>query len=110
MKPFTKLLSTGVTLLVVMAPMPTLAADADNGAALYESVAVAATINGIAYTDANCETCHSAAVYQRENRLIKSLPSLVAMVERCNSNLDVGWFPDEVSDVAAYLNRQYYHF
>jgi len=97
-------------LLALLICPPAYAADADNGEQLYQSVAVEMSVNGLTFKDANCETCHSNQVYQRENRIIKSYPSLVAMVERCNTNLDAGWFPDDVEDVAAYLNRTYYHF
>ncbi len=97
-------------LIIVLLCGPAYAADAENGEQLYNSVSVEMTLNGLTFKEANCETCHSAKVYQRDNRIIKTYPSLVAMVERCNTNLDAGWFPDDVEDVAAYLNRAYYHF
>ena len=84
------------------------AADADNGAELYHEVELERTIRGEQYTDANCETCHEASFYQREDRKVTTFAKLEAMVEGCNTNLDVGWFPEDVSDVAAYLNREYY--
>ncbi|WP_372737759.1 hypothetical protein [Neptunomonas sp.] len=86
------------------------AGDADNGAELYHEVELERTIRGEQYTDANCETCHEASFYQREDRKATTFAKLEAMVEGCNTNLDVGWFPEDVSDVAAYLNREYYKF
>ena len=86
------------------------AADADNGAELYHEVELERTIRGEQYTDANCETCHAASFYLREDRKVTTLSKLEPMVEGCNTNLDVGWFPEDVSDVAAYLNREYYKF
>ncbi len=86
------------------------AADADNGAELYHEVELERTIRGEQYTDANCETCHDASFYQRENRKVTTFAKLEVVVEGCNTNLDVGWFPEDVSDVAAYLNREYYKF
>ncbi len=86
------------------------ASDADNGAELYHEVELERTIRGEQYTDANCETCHAPAFYQREDRKVTTFAKLEAMVEGCNTNLDVGWFPEDVSDVAAYLNREYYKF
>lgn len=84
------------------------AADADNGAELYHEVELERTIRGEQYTDANCETCHENSFYQREDRKVTTFAKLEATVEGCNTNLDVGWFPEDVSDVAAYLNREYY--
>ncbi|SFG59488.1 hypothetical protein [Neptunomonas qingdaonensis] len=86
------------------------AGDADTGAELYHEVELERTIRGEQYTDANCETCHEASFYLREDRKVTTFAKLEAMVEGCNTNLDVGWFPEDVSDVAAYLNREYYKF
>jgi len=84
------------------------AADASNGEQLYQDVAIERVIRGEQYTDANCETCHSSAVYTRDNRRVNTFARLVAQVEMCNTMLDVGWFPDEVTDVASYLNEKFY--
>jgi hypothetical protein len=35
---------------------------------------------------------------------------LLAQVRYCNAQLGSGYFPDEEAHVAAYLNKQYYHF
>lgn len=86
------------------------ATDVEEGKALYESVALERTIRGEVYSDANCETCHSSDIYTRPNRRVNTYPRLEAQVEMCNTMLDVGWFPDEVSAVATYLNQKYYKF
>lgn len=86
------------------------AADPEMGQQLYQDVAIERTIKGQHYTDANCETCHQASFYQRDDRKVSSIAALEAYVEGCNTNLDVGWFPDEVADVAAWLNQEYYRF
>jgi len=99
------------SLVIVGLPVSVLqAADADNGEALYKEVELERTIRGEHYTDANCDTCHQPAFYQREERKVTSYAKLESFVEGCNTNLDVGWFPEDVSDVAAYLNREYYKF
>lgn len=100
---------TAVSLLVV--PLQAVyAGDVDNGKALYHEVEIERTIRGEVYTDANCETCHQSSLYTSESRKVSSYAKLEAFVEGCNTNLDVGWFPDDVADVASYLNRDFYKF
>lgn len=98
--------------IAVMIGLPATAgaADADNGKVLYEAVQLERIIRGVAYSDANCETCHDTAYFQRKERAATSYAKLKGWVEGCNTTLDVGWFPDEVEDVAAYMNRAFYHF
>lgn len=63
-----------------------------------------------------CDACHAQkwtndgkAVYRPAGRI--STPSLLqSMVESCNTNMNLGMFPEEVTDVAAALNQAYYHF
>ena len=86
------------------------AGDADSGLELYQEEEIERTISGEHYTDANCETCHAAEIYLREDRKATTYAKLESRVEGCNTNLDVGWFPEDVSDVAAYLDREYYKF
>lgn len=90
--------------------VPVMAADPESGKELYGDVEIERTIRGIEYTDANCETCHEASFYSRADRKVTTYAKLEAFVEGCNTNLDVGWFPEDVSDVAAYLNKEFYHF
>jgi len=97
------------TLLILVCGMVS-ASEAEQGKALYESVALERTIRGEVYTDANCETCHSSDIYTRQNRRVHTYSRLEAQVEMCNTMLDVGWFPDEVSAVANYLNQKFYKF
>lgn len=101
---------TIAALLMVVVSTPVWAGDPAVGQALYQDVALERTIKGQHYTDANCETCHQASFYQRSDRKVTSKALLETYVEGCNTNLDVGWFPDEVTDVAAWLNMEYYKF
>lgn len=87
-----------------------MAADADNGKVLYEAVQLERIIGGVAHSDANCETCHDTAYFQRKDRAATSYAKLKGWIEGCNTNLDVGWFPDEFEDVTAYMNRAFYRF
>ncbi len=101
---------TAVAIFMVVFSATAWAGDPESGRALYQDVMLERTIKGQHYTDANCETCHQASFYQRSDRKVTSLAMLETYVEGCNTNLDVGWFPDEVTDVAAWLNREYYRF
>ena len=62
-----------------------------------------------------CVACHvkkvggnGSAIY-RPNGRINTLGFLRGMVEQCNTELNLGLFPDEVTSIAAVLNRDHYH-
>lgn len=63
-----------------------------------------------------CTECHmrkvggdGSAIYRPTGRI--STPGFLrGMVEQCNTELNLGMFPDEVSSVAAVLNRRWYRF
>lgn len=64
-----------------------------------------------------CEQCHDAkkpagakSMYQRPGSRITDMPKLKAMVAMCNSELNLGLFPEDEEHVAAYLNDTYYRF
>ena len=64
--------------------------------------------------DNKCAACHKqktggdgSAIYRSSGR-ITSLGALRGMVEQCNTNLNMGLFPEEVTSIAAVLNRDYY--
>jgi len=106
-------IKTGILAAVISVsamPLTAAAADPENGKELYHEVEIEKTIQGIEYTDANCETCHETSFFSREDRKVTSYAKLEAFVEGCNTNLDVGWFPEDVSDVSAYMNREFYKF
>lgn len=61
-----------------------------------------------------CAACHQqkvggdgSAIYRPAGR-INSAGLLRGMVEHCNTELNLGLFPDEVTAVAAVLNRDHY--
>lgn len=82
-------------LLLAAFAVPVYAADIDNGDDLHFT---------------HCTGCHDSTVYTRENRNVKSLAQLGKQVRLCKDNLGLTWFDDEVEDVIAYLNQNYYHF
>ncbi|WP_028470899.1 hypothetical protein [Neptunomonas japonica] len=101
---------SSLSVALILSSSSVFAGNADSGLELYQEVEIERTISGEQYTDANCETCHGTEIYQREDRKATTYAKLESRVEGCNTNLDVGWFPEDVSDVAAYLNREYYKF
>jgi len=63
-----------------------------------------------------CAACHQrkvggdgSAIYRPQGR-INAPGVLRGMVERCNTELNLGLFPEEVTAVAAVLNRDHYRF
>jgi cytochrome c2 len=60
--------------------------------------------------DANCVKCHGSEVYTREDRRVTSLPGLRQQVERCDTNIGLEWFEEEIENVTQYLNATHYKF
>ena len=63
-----------------------------------------------------CTACHvgkvggtGAAIYRPAGR-INTPSALLTMVERCNTELNLGLFPEDVTAVAAVLQRDHYRF
>jgi hypothetical protein len=64
----------------------------------------------------SCTQCHiskvggdGSAIYKPKGKF-NTAGLLRGMVEMCNTNMNLGMFPEEVSDVAAVLNRDHYKF
>ncbi len=63
-----------------------------------------------------CNACHQdkfggdgTAIYRPQGR-INTAGFLRGMVEQCNTELGLSLFPDEVTSIAAVLNRDHYRF
>ena len=63
-----------------------------------------------------CAACHiqkvggdGSAIYKPAGR-VNALGVLRGMVESCNTELNLGLFPEEVTSIAAVLNRDHYRF
>ena len=85
--------ATGLALLLCL---PTVqAADVSKGKKL---------VNG------NCVSCHDDSVYTRKDRRVTSMEGLQKQVKRCELNLGLKWFDDDIGDVVTYLNDSYYKF
>jgi len=66
--------------------------------------------------ESKCVACHQkktggdgSAIYKPAGR-INNPAALRGMVEYCNTELNLGLFPEEVTSVAAVLNRDHYRF
>ena len=66
--------------------------------------------------DNKCVACHTSkvggdgsAMYRPAGK-INTAGYLRGMVEQCNTELNLGFFPEEVTAVAAVLNRDHYKF
>lgn len=57
-----------------------------------------------------CGGCHGDSVATRESRVAKSYDELRAQVTRWQTATGLKWEPQDVDDVAAYLNATYYRF
>lgn len=65
----------------------------------------------------NCINCHAASfggdgseIYTRELRKVKTQSGLLTQVRNCSTMLDLKWFDEDEVNVAAYLNKTYYHY
>lgn len=63
----------------------------------------------------HCISCHAAQygsdgteIYTRANRRVNSLDGLRKQIRRCETNLGLTWFDEQIDDVTEYLNAQYY--
>lgn len=82
--------------------------------ALAEDVSIA---HGKELHDQSCTSCHvrmqggdGSTLYTRSNRRVNSLNALDAQVRRCESNLELKWFDEDIMSVSKYLNSEYYKF
>jgi hypothetical protein len=63
----------------------------------------------------HCEACHQrkaagpvGAIYLRKDRLVTSWAKLKAQVSACSNQLNLGLFPEDEENIAAFLNATYY--
>ena len=72
---------------------------------------------GKEHHDKACVACHisqqggdGSKMYTRDNRLLSTKLAVRTAMRACNDQTKAGLLPEEVAQVAAYLNLQYYHF
>ena len=88
-------LAAGV--FAVLASAAASAEDPGRGQALYET---------------HCLECHYERIHRRDpaRSLVRNLPQLQAEVARRAELTKRRFAPDEIEDIAAYLNRSHYRF
>ena len=69
------------------------------------------------YADLKCAACHAermmgsaSAMYTRPDRKVHNPQQLLAFTQMCVTQLNNDLFPEEIKDIAAYLNQTYYKF
>jgi cytochrome c553 len=82
-----------------------------------EALKNADATQGEALVARDCVACHARRfdgeadrIYTRVDRRVRNPAQLMAQIRYCNTELGIGYFPDEEEHVAAYLNQRYYHF
>lgn len=91
-----------------------LAAHAQTAQAVFKDADLALGARLIA--ENKCVECHvrkvggdGSAIYKPQGR-INTPGFLRGMVEQCNTELNLGLFPEDVTAIAAVLNRDHYRF
>ena len=90
-----KSLLTLITTGLVMASSSSAAIDINHGKSLQQE---------------NCMRCHDDSIYTREERRVTTRDALQQQVQRCETNLNLAWFPEDVDAVTEYLNTSFYKF
>jgi cytochrome c2 len=64
-----------------------------------------------------CTSCHmgqfggdGSKIYTRPDRRIRSASSLAQQITTCNANIGNKLFPEDETDIGAYLNQTWYKF
>ena len=64
-----------------------------------------------------CENCHhnktlgdAKAIYLRKDRRVTTMEKLKAQVTACNTELNIGLFPEDEEHIVAFLDDTYYKF
>ncbi len=61
------------------------------------------------FDEAKCMECHNTSDFANSKKL-HSFKQLEDRVQACQLNSDAGWFDEDVTDVAEYLNKDFYKF
>jgi mono/diheme cytochrome c family protein len=88
------LIITGISLLSLLS-FNSFAVDLKNGHSLHND---------------NCIACHTTDKYTSKTRKVQDLAALTSRVKRCDFSLGTQWFEEDIEDVVAYLNQEFYQF
>jgi mono/diheme cytochrome c family protein len=72
------------------------------------SASVAAPDRGQLLYETACKTCHDTQTHWRGRHLVRDWPTLIEQVTRWQNIAGQTWRREDIEDVAAYLNRQFY--
>jgi hypothetical protein len=72
--------------------------------------AYSAEFEASGYHEKHCTRCHGSEVYTRDNRRVQSFSALEAQVARCDANLAMGLFPEDLNALVEHLNTRFYRF
>lgn len=61
------------------------------------------------FNEAKCMECHNTSDFSNSTK-VHSFKQLEDRVQACQLNSDAGWFDEDVTDVADYLNHDFYKF
>ncbi len=109
----------GIALTALLALPQAWAADAPAAASEVPKIFVGANVaqGEKAYNELKCAACHAermmgsaSAMYTRPDRKVHNATELRGFTQMCVTQLNHSLFPEEVTDIAAYLNKAYYHF
>lgn len=73
-------------------------------------VAAPAAARGQLLYENHCMSCHDSMIRIRTRQQVGSLSGLRKQVSRWARHLQLRWSSEDLNDVVAYLNRQYYQF
>jgi mono/diheme cytochrome c family protein len=59
---------------------------------------------------AHCSTCHSTQIHWREQKLARNWENILQQVRRWQYISGLNWSEGEITDVAQYLNIQFYKY
>lgn len=65
---------------------------------------------GEALVKTHCMRCHGTEVYNKNPLKITSLAGLRHQLDNCTHATGVQWSKQQMEDVIAYLNKNFYHF
>ncbi|MGB5965821.1 MAG: hypothetical protein WBG65_09875, partial [Sulfurimonadaceae bacterium] len=61
------------------------------------------------FDEAKCMECHNSGDFANSKK-VHNFKQLEQRVQACQLNTDAGWFDKDVTDVANYLNKDFYKF
>ncbi|ORU91756.1 MAG: hypothetical protein A6F72_03205 [Cycloclasticus sp. symbiont of Poecilosclerida sp. N] len=68
------------------------------------------TANGKVLHTTNCLAYHTSNIYVSAARKVHGLATLTARAKHCDLSLGTQWLDNDIADVVAYLNKDFYKF